>query len=615
MRRGSQRLGGRRGMRPAWLGLTAGWRRNHALAPACAVLLLAGCGLVGSMAAAQAQAPLAVIDWLRDLQPPHEGLSNDLPQNGAVLDDALPMTPVPEQGQDAGGAAQSGQDNAISAGAGSELGITMRPLDQPRLESVGLFPARRIGLPGDIWGPSNSRDLAALMAILPVDTLPALRDLSYRLLLAEFASPGLSGADPQAEAEAFLQARLQALTGFGAMDQAGALLEAIDPLPLSLLAHRFDIRLLLDEDEAACRELDAAGPALAARPATAQLPGSLQAALIFCEARAGSWEGAAARLAALQDSPEPPLPRSYLQLLDAFIHYDEHADEGAALPGLPERPSPLAWRLLEALGEPVGTLSLPLAFAHADLRGTAGWRAQIEAAERLVRSGALPPNRLLGLYTERRAAASGGIWERVRRVQALDAALAGGDSAVIGAALMAAWPQFQDAELETAFAYLFAAPLMAAELTGPAWRLALTVGLLSDDYELAGMAMGGGGGDNSVVAGATPPVTLSLRERQLAAIARGLPPPEAGRATAAPDAAVLSAFASPTVPASALPADALARLAEGRIGEELLRVLVRMGASGDPRMLAEGLAVLRYLGLEDIARRTALHAMLLERRG
>ena len=58
-------------------------------------------------------------------------------------------------------------------------------------------------------------------------------------------------------------------------------------------------------------------------------------------------------------------------------------------------------------------------------------------------------------------------------------------------------------------------------------------------------------------------------------------------------------------------------LAERRVGEALLLALdtVGRGVTGDPRGVAEGLSLLRQLGLEDVARRTALELLLLERRG
>ena len=100
-------------------------------------------------------------------------------------------------------------------------------------------------------------------------------------------------------------------------------------------------------------------------------------------------------------------------LLERFL--DPEIEDGAAPLPPPSRPSPLVWRMMEAIGEPMPTNTLPVAFAQADLRANAGWKQQIEAAERLARTGAVAPNRLLGLYTERRPAASGGVWDRAAR--------------------------------------------------------------------------------------------------------------------------------------------------------------------------------------------------------
>lgn len=524
--------------------------------------LLAAAAALAWTGAAAAQAPLSAIDWL-----------NEAPVQPATATQALPVSPA----------------------GPPEAAISVRPLDAVRADSVGLYPAGRVGLARGIWGPSTAAELAALIDILPTDTLPALRDLTYRLLLAEFEPPA-PAAGPGADPEVMVRARIDALIRLGALDQAGALLDTLEFDTPALAVRHFDIRLLLGDDEAACtrlaRAVQSGGPEAVAQ-------GSLPAAAVFCQARGGDWAGAERSLAQARTGAAG-LPPEYLPLLDRFIDFDSHVEDGR--PGPADPPSPLAWRLLEALGEPVATQGLPLAFAHADLRGTAGWRAQIEAAERLVRSGALPPNRLIGLYTERRAAASGGIWERVRRVQALDEALNRGDPAAIGAALVSVWPQVQDGELEVAFADLFARPLMAVPLDDPARSIAATVGLLSGDYELAALGL--------------DPATASLRLRRLGGVARGLAPDPALGAGSDAELAVLAVFGAETGDAApSLSAASAARLAEGRVGEELLRVLIRTGASGDPRMLTEALVVLRHLGLEDIARRTALQALLLERRG
>ena len=62
--------------------------------------------------------------------------------------------------------------------------------------------------------------------------------------------------------------------------------------------------------------------------------------------------------------------------------------------------------MFEAIGQAIPTTSLAVAFAQADLRANIGWKARIEAGERLARTGAVSDNQLVGLYTERRAAAS-----------------------------------------------------------------------------------------------------------------------------------------------------------------------------------------------------------------
>ncbi|KPQ06360.1 MAG: hypothetical protein HLUCCA12_10240 [Rhodobacteraceae bacterium HLUCCA12] len=523
---------------------------------------------------ALAQAPLSAIDWLR------EDLSRTRPGG-------YPVTPP-------------------TGDAWLEGMITTRRIDALRPESVGLFPAARAGLPADFWGSTPEDELTALIANLPVDTLPALRDLSFRLLLAEFDAPysppadrttdrdadrdASNAAEDQRRAHDFLAARIDKLMDFGAIDQAAALLDTLNPADPDLRMRRFEMALLLEQEQRACQSvLDADAP----------LP--FEPAAVFCLARQGDWSRAAERLEQAMDAGTMPEP--YDQLLVDFLDVDDHT-HSISLPGdavtiRPSELSPLAWRLLEATGEPVATHGLPVAFAHADLRGTIGWRAQLEAAERLVRSGALPPNRLLGLYTERGAAASGGIWERVRAIQRLDTALSEGESSEIGRALREAWPQVTADELETAFADLFAPDLMEADLDGEAAEIAITVGLLSDDYEQVALDQPG----------------TDARGRFLSAIARGLPPRETG----ADDdpirdsrwAAVAEAFANP----APIPEETRRGLSDDRLGEVILRTLISLESANDPRVLAEGLAVLRHVGLEDIARRAALQSLLLERRG
>jgi hypothetical protein len=510
----------------------------------CGLLAGAAFACAGAAAPVSAEDPMAAIDWLRETLVAPE------------LGELHPVTPPEDADDDA---------------------ITMRPLDQVRPDAVGLFPAERVGLARDFWGPRTAGELAPLVAALPVDTLPALRVLAYRLLLAEFEAP--AGAD-ETEGSPLLAARIDKLYEYGALDQALAVLETLDSREAGMKLRWLEIALLLGDEEPVCARVLARGTEFPFEPGR-----------IYCLARSGDWDAAEEAW----DAAEDGLPEPYDALLARFLEVEGHYEAEPFAPGaLPAQLSPLAWRIMEAIGEPVATHGLPVAFAHADLRGTIGWRAQIEAAERLVRTGALSPNRLLGLYTERAAAASGGMWDRVRAVQRLDDALTRRDTAAAGAALVVAWERMAAAELEPALAVLFAEALRDLPLEGEAADVARKIGYLSDDYEAVALDEAGTG----------------ARARLLAAVARGLAPdPEDARDPV--EAAVAEAFG----PAPDLPPDALDRLAEGERGAEVLRLLARIDDGSDPRMLGEGLALLRHLGFEDIARRAALQALILDRRG
>jgi hypothetical protein len=250
--------------------------------------------------------------------------------------------------------------------------------------------------------------------------------------------------------------------------------------------------------------------------------------------------------------------------------------------------------MMEAIGEPLPTAPLPLAFAQADLRSTAGWKPRVEAAERLARSGAIAPNRLLGVYTERLPAASGGVWDRVEAVQQFDVAVLSGDPVAVANALHPAWEQITRAGLEAPFAQLYGERLARIPLSGKVAALAFRIGLLSDGYEAIARAH-------------TP---QDGTEAFLKALAMGdLSQQRAAGQTAM---AVQEAFAdAPLAPAFA------ANLRDGNTGEAILKAirLVGDGARGDVTDVTDGLALFRRVGLEEVARRAGLELMILERRG
>jgi hypothetical protein len=136
-----------------------------------------------------------------------------------------------------------------------------------------------------------------------------------------------------------------------------------------------------------------------------------------------------------------------------------------------------------AIAERPDLTGQPLALVHADLSQLAGWRAQLDAAERLTRSGAIEPQQWFAIYTARVPSASGGVWDRVAAVQALDAALLAGDAAGVARRLPDAFGHMQRAGLTVAFSTIFAERLQRVPLTGDAGLLARRIGLLSPEYE------------------------------------------------------------------------------------------------------------------------------------
>jgi hypothetical protein len=310
-------------------------------------------------------------------------------------------------------------------------------------------------------------------------------------------------------------------------------------------------------------------------------------ARVFCLARNGDWNAAALTLntgRALGDvTPEEDA------LLTRFLDAEYGEPEEGPTPAA--RPSPLVYRMREAVGDIIPTTGLPLAFSHADLRDTVAWRAQMEAAERLARQGALSEDVLLGVYTERKPAASGGVWDRATAIQRLEEALSSADAVGIGEALPPAWEAMVEAGLEAPFAQMYGPLVADLGLDGEVGALAYQIALASTAYEAAARSR-------------TP---ASPREALWQAIATGQV--EEASAPDAPSTAVLEGFRAPE-----LPADLRAAIDEGRVGEAVLRAiaLFHRGLDGDHGAVTHAIATLRAVGLEEVARRAALQFLLLK---
>ncbi len=452
--------------------------------------------------------------------------------------------------------------------------INVSPLDKLAVP-VGLVPGNVTGLPAGLWVGSDPDVLADLIRDVPVADFPAMQRLLYTLLLSETLPPAGKEAG-----ETLLLARIDRLLDLGATDPAQALAEQAGATESAARFRRwFDATLLTGDEDRACLAL-AKAPHLA--------PG--YAARIFCDARRGDWPTAVLMLETAHALEL--LSEDELALLDRFL--SPGIFEGAPPLPVPDALDPLTFRLFETIGERLPTASLPRGFATADLRDVAGWKAQLEAAERLTRIGALGPNRLLGLYTDRLPAASGGIWDRVSALQRFETALDSGSAEAVAKTLGPVWDAMRAARLEVPFASLFAGRL-AMQMPGDPKSRDLTwqIGLLSQDYETA----------------ALNPPDQTPHNAFLAALAQGTP----GRVPA-PDAtarAIADGFADTGQP----PAQLQRLLKSGQLGEAILRAmgLLDSGARGNPSDLAGAIATFRAVGMEDTARRAALQLMLLER--
>lgn len=451
--------------------------------------------------------------------------------------------------------------------------ITVLPLDAVQLDAVGLLPGTITGLPSDLWGTSDTATLAALMRAQPVQGLPAMQSFTQTLALAELAPP--QGAPPEGS-ELFL-ARLDMLLTRGALEQAAALMERAGPIEPAVFRRFFDVSLLTDRAQRACAAMNA-NPDIAPT-----LP-----AQIFCLARGGDWSAAALLLGTGEALGQ--ITEDEGDLIARFL--DPELFEGE--PPLPPDTNltALEFQMRMAIAERPDATGLPLAFVHADLSVLAGWRAQLDAAERLTRSGAIAPQQWLAIYTAQTPTVSGSVWDRVAAVQAFDAALLAGDPVETSRRLVPAWQAMGEAGLQVAFADSYADRLVRMPLVGEAGILARRVGLLSPIYEEV----------------AQTAIPQDAAERFAFAIARGLPAGEAPRPDII-DSAIAAAFAEP------MPAHRYSLyLEENRLGEALLRaaqVLARPGADADD--LTDALVLFRSVGLEDVARRAALQLHLIER--
>ncbi|WOI57002.1 hypothetical protein [Palleronia sp. LCG004] len=474
------------------------------------VLSLATGLAVAVAAQAQDAAPLSAIDWLSD---------------SVAIPVALPA--VPSHPTEPPVASDARPDE-----------VTVIPLEELNEDAVGLFPAASRGLPTDLWSGSGSD----VLAISRAPHLKATQDLLHDLFAAEAKAPA-----GQSE-NAFLLARIDALINVGALSTARALLDLSGREEPRSFRRWFDIALLTGQENGACsamRRLPQVTPTYPAR--------------VFCLARSGDWRAAALTLET--GTSLGVIGKAEAERLRLFLD----PEAGPAMLPPPATPSPLDFAIHAATGEPLRSTDLPIAFAHADLRPMNGWKARLDAGERLARAGAIPTARLWDIYHESRPAASGGVWDRVAAVQTLDTAIEEQDADAIEMALPKAWEAMNEAGL---------APQLAE-------RHAAALNNLGLDMAADGVA-GKLGGLLGIAALSWPETDLGE------AIRAGLETTE----ISASDRAMID---------------------EGRIGEVALAAIARLdeGVEGNLDAIRAGLSLLREAGLEDRAETAARELAIL----
>lgn len=399
------------------------------IAPALIALgLMAGPGL--------AQDPLSASDWLSgSIQSPPRETSGWRPGSGRPADAQLPTPGAPP---------------VAETGAVGKVAVTR--LDEADPDSAGTQSARKAGLPPNLWAGSDPARLAQLIGQTPA-RLPVMNALLRRVLTAQLTPPATAGET--ARGTLFL-ARVDRLLGMGANADAARLLASAGLRSPESFRRLFDVALLAGEETRACAVMnDTPGiaPSFAAR--------------IFCLAQSGDWSAAAITFHGAEALGL--IPQDRLALLAQYLD-DSYVDAGQPLEP-PQPVTPLDFRMHEAVGQPLPTAPLPLAFAHSDLRPNSGWKARLEAAERLASAGVLSAAQLRDIYGEQKPAASGGVWERAAAEQRLEAALNAGDSAALAAALPAAFAEFAGAGMGDVLAALVAERL-PEDLSGKAGQIA-----------------------------------------------------------------------------------------------------------------------------------------------
>lgn len=500
---------------------------------------VAVCLVVAHGAAAEEGVPLSAIDWL----------SNSVTEDAAA---SPPTADVP------------------SASVPSAISVTS--LDAPVPDAAGTLDAGQLGIPSDLWGRSSAGDLAEALALLTVnrESPPEIPRFLAKLLQARLAPPVDAAVNDR-----FFFARVDRLLGKGHLEAAAALMSEARLSGSEVFRRSFDIALLTGTETEACRDIESKPDLSPTYPVR-----------IFCLARLGQFDVAALTLGNAETLGI--LTETEDALLLHFL--DPELFEGEPIPPAPSLPTPLQFRLYEAVGERISTEGLPLPFAFADMSTDVGWKARLSAAERLTAGGVLAVSRLLEVYGERGPSASGGVWDRVRAITHLAEAMERRDADGLAEALPKAWAAADQAGYAVPLAEWLLPSLELLPADSPVAHLAFEVALFAKAPETAARFANSSVADQFLLSLATGRIGARPAGDALGrAVLRGLSTSDAGPAYEA-------------------------LIEDDRKGEALFRALSQLadGASGNPSTTEQSLAALRRIGLEDLARQIAVELILKE---
>lgn len=445
--------------------------------------------------------------------------------------------------------------------------IQVSTLNSNEYQAIGLLPIYVTGIPTTIWRNSSFDDLEYLFKAMPTFSYSPIQELVYSLLLAE-ARPPLN----EPSRYAFLEVRLDKLINYGAVDPAIALVERASPVPERMIPQLFDISLLSSNNFPICE------------PVFQNTENrELRAELIYCYARKGDW--LTAHLILQTEKVLGDLSDHEISLLSRYLEVDFNVDLSALLPP-PNSITPLEYRLYEAIGEPIPAEYLPIQYSQSDLSGVNGWRAQVIAAERLSLTGAIPENQILGIYTNHSPGASGSMWDRIKVINDLDAAL--DDKENLEESFQDAWKVFKQTNQLTVFAKLFGLSVFEKNLSPKSKKIAANLLLLTNNFKLTEGYWDPSDIRFGLTAGDFSQVKVSDETEKI----------------------ILQIFTEPSVPFLVEQ-----KLNQGKLGEVILNALLQfeLGIEGNLKDFSESLSTLNLIGLETTARRAALTHLVLKK--